>query len=414
MRNVICFLSFACAAVAWADPSATVTRLERNDQTGLVIIDYTIADGPAIVTADILTNGDSVGRRLCRTMMGDVNRLVTNAVGRIYWIPRPEEEGFSVEAGKLSVAVRARRPDDPPDYLVVRLDMEKSRRYYESEDDLPHGIDAEEYRRDLLVLRRIPAAGETFTMGASRDEPGCSWSREIGHRVTFTNDFFLGVFEFTYGQSRRYASNISSPQVNPYTRAPLTNVGYEGMLRGWRVHGCKWPQSGHDVQQTDSILFRIMRQRTGLTVDMPTEAQWEFAARAGSTTSLPLGLSVTNSVADDACAAFAWCASNAQASHHPVGLKRPNAWGLYDVLGNVSEMCLDVWSDDNTVYGEIDPPGCQTEERTSHVLRGGGFQSESGKTRLGYRESRSFAGSAGNAVGFRIWCPMPDESGAHE
>ena len=99
---------------------------------------------------------------------------------------------------------------------------------------------------------------------------------------------------------------------------------------------------------------------------LPTEAEWEYACRAGSTTLYPFGDDMSK-LGD-----HAWYESNSGAKTHPVGQKRPNAWGLYDMLGNVWEWCQD-WYEDGYYRASppADPPG--PSEASARVFRGGGW-----------------------------------------
>jgi len=119
---------------------------------------------------------------------------------------------------------------------------------------------------------------------------------------------------------------------------------------------------------------------------LPTEAEWEYAARAG-TTGARYGELDT----------IAWWKGNAGKQTHPVKQKAPNAWGLYDMLGNVWEWCSD-WYDDYPTGSVTDPTG--PVSGSQRVLRGGSYQSISGGPRSADR-SRDGPGAGGNDLGFR-------------
>jgi formylglycine-generating enzyme required for sulfatase activity len=128
---------------------------------------------------------------------------------------------------------------------------------------------------------------------------------------------------------------------------------------------------------------------------LPTEAEWEYACRAGSTTRYSFG--------DDAAdlGAFAWYDGNSDGKTHPVGQKRPNAWGLYDMHGNVWEWCWDAYEAD---YYSKKPPAADPlgpSQAASRVSRGGGWNFSPQNCRSAHR-SGGEPGFRGNFLGFRV------------
>jgi eukaryotic-like serine/threonine-protein kinase len=104
-----------------------------------------------------------------------------------------------------------------------------------------------------------------------------------------------------------------------------------------------------------------LQQKTGRTFALPTEAQWEYACRAGTITRYCFGDNDAN-LGD-----YAWFADNSQSVTHPVGEKKPNRWGLYDMHGNVWEWCADAYGP--YPGNEVTPP----QDPGLHVIRGGGW-----------------------------------------
>lgn len=412
-RMILSALAVVSSAVGLAAvmPSAEVENLSFNGEKGLLRIDYALTGGPAVVTCDILTNGVSIGRRHISSVAGDVNRLVSSASGVIYWKARGENGAVKAAAAELSARVIAHRKGFAPDYMVVDLKNPNSRFYYMSVDELPFGIGHLRYRMDFMVFRRIPASGASFIMGrkASSLSDREAFPDEVAHAVSFTDDYYLSVFELTHGQYRSVKALPDRPSGYEldYAHAYMYG-GYEGDMRGWRSSSFRWPQDGYEV--SSAMFLHALRLRTGLTIDFPTEAQWEFAARAGSPSALPDALA-QNPGADGVCpdtGKYAWYSGNA-GSVQRVGLKEPNAFGLYDMLGNVRETCLDVWSADNTRFGEIEPPGPETSQRTKFVVRGGGWKSAAVQCRNAFREGVDFSSSQQPDIGFRLWCRVPNE-----
>ena len=160
---------------------------------------------------------------------------------------------------------------------------------------------------------------------------------------------------------------------------PAEKVSYD-MIRG-KGEGAKWPASA--AVDPGSFMGKL-RARTGLCFDLPTEAQWEYACRAGSTGNycrLADGIEITA----DTLGKVAWYADNSGNKTHPVGQKKPNAFGLYDMHGNVWEWCEDLYSAGDSY----------------RVIRGGGWYYGSRGCAAGLR-SYDFPDYRFNSVGFRL------------
>ena len=210
---------------------------------------------------------------------------------------------------------------------------------------------SDEYRTTKLVLRHIPAG--MFIMGGG--------SSDGSRRVTLTKPFYMGVFEITQRQWELVMG--SWPGSSPSSSSgrgdayPAYYVSYND-IRG-SSSGAQWPASS--AVDASSFLGRL-RAKTGLDFDLPTEAQWEYACRAGTTTAYYWG--------DSMDGAYAWYYNNSGLTTHPVGTKKPNAWGLYDMSGNVWEWCRDWYG--TLAYG-VDPKG--SASGSYRVRRGGGWYS---------------------------------------
>ena len=145
-----------------------------------------------------------------------------------------------------------------------------------------------------------------------------------------------------------------------------------------------------------------MSQITGKTYRLPTEAEWEYACRAGTTTRYYFG--------DDASQLgdYAWYSANSQSKTHPVGQKKPNAWGLYDMSGNVWEWCEDDWHD-NYIGAPTDGSAWLiNNDNRSHLkcLRGGSWFESPNLCRSAYR-SGNLPDGVYNFNGFRVACVSP-------
>lgn len=414
---------------------------------------------PGIVTCDVLTNGVSIGAANVRFVVGDVNRLVQPGTGRRFlWRPDKSWPGHRFQEGDVRVALNVRPENDPPPYMMIDIALGSQTipaaervTYYEHPDALPFpgGVTNERCKTDYLVLRRCPAANATFRVGATADESDNAAACRT-HYVTLTNDFWIGIYEVTQRQYQHFCASTaafstpSSFTADAATR-PVESVSMLD-LRGWNNQdddGAKvksgarklWPETGHEILMFDctgkwgtnhtNVLW-LVRQITGMPFDLPTDAQWEFAARAGRGGTLPDGTAsrhTLNGVTGAARAArYARSAQNAMLENNtatnewpaalggtaPVGSYLPNAWGLYDVCGNVAEWCLDNYAN-YTPESVMDPAGPPSGYNTSsekRVVRGGAWNMAAEQVNIPQR-----AGYNGNSraswIGFRLCLTIP-------
>ena len=228
-------------------------------------------------------------------------------------------------------------------------------------------------------------------MGSPQGELGRD-DDEVQHRVTLTRDYFIGIFPCTQRQYELVKGG--NPSNFKGGGLPVENVSYDD-LRG-TDRGSRWPASS-DVDS--GSFFGRLRERTGLAFDLPTEAEWEHACRAGTTSALNSGKDITSESAS--CPnldAVAWYGKNSGDATHPVGQKQPNAWGLYDMHGNVWEWCLD-WFGGYPTADATDPQG--GSQGSGRVLRGGCWD---GSARLCRSAYRSYSNPSYRSIsfGFRV------------
>ncbi|GHU76303.1 hypothetical protein FACS189414_1980 [Bacteroidia bacterium] len=235
---------------------------------------------------------------------------------------------------------------------------------------------AERYTAQLPAdLHTVFIPHGTFTMGSPTDESG-RYPNETPHQVTLTKDFYMSKYPVTFAQYDAYcdAEGITKPGDQGWGRGdrPVINVSWNNA-----VAYCAW-----------------LSIRTGQAWTLPTEAQWEYACRAKTTTAYSFGADATG-IND-----YAWYSGNSGSQTHPVGEKRANPWGLYDMHGNVFEWCLDSWNDDP--YGtdaKTDP--VSPNAGSFRVFRGGYFSSSAQDCRSAFRDGLS-PGYAYYDVGFRV------------
>ena len=443
--------ALAVAHALAANPSATVTALVQNGY-GDIQVDYSLADGPAIVTVAFATNGAPVAPSATVSLDGDFGKVVSGPAGRITWRADIDIPAAKFEAGDVTATLTAFPPDNPPDWLVVTLSSNSLERvrWYASDDAIPGGIlSNDEYRLTKMVMRRIRAKGVRSFMGGASPEPGFTTGNaknELGGttEATLDHDYYMAVFELTgaqwheLGVTEGNAGHLGTTLL--YTadeaRRPCTAVRYDA-LRG--VNGSSLAAADDDPAgdpPTGSLLARA-RAVTGVAFDLPTEGEWEFACRAGtgygfwnngasitntsdyasSTASVDLGLpgryKFNGGMVYDA-GQGAWAAPSADADVSAgaavAGSYAPNGFGLYDMHGNVREWCRDFWSDDarslhgalNTTYSEkAANPGYGL-----HVLRGGSFVQCARDCRASWREQERTNNSY-SGIGARLVCPCP-------
>ena len=224
-------------------------------------------------------------------------------------------------------------------------------------DDEPEGGWTKEYKTTKLVLRRIEPG--TFMMGNSYRY----------RKVTLTKVFYIGVFEMTQGQYEL----ITGENPSRYRGAdrPMENTT-QARLRG-ADKGAAWPES-YEIDE-DSF-FGKFRAKTSLTFDLPTEAQWEYACRAGTTTDLNSGKNLNDQNLGEV-GRFRYNTEDGKSrykEHAAVGSYLPNNWGLYDMHGNIFELCLDWYKPILDSDEVIDPKGQKDETMGNYrVARGGGW-----------------------------------------
>ena len=401
-RNLLTLLALMAAVMDAAPvvPQLTLTSVSQSATTRRVTMDYSLA-GPAIVTLDVLTNGVSIGAVNITHTYGDVNRLVGGGAHRLHWQADKSWPGFVFSDDTVSIEVTAWATNSPPDYMVVDLAGNKGERtWYTSAEQLPDGgLKNDKYKTDYLVMRRIPAAGKTFRMGSPATEPGRR-PNEILHYVTLTNDFYMSIFELTQGQFVNVVGMLDPCN---------TRYGYEATRPlDWIVYcrfrgaGKCWPADGHDIDAASKLnVFRTALKIPSL--DLPTEAEWEFACRAGTDASRYNGTEFPSSVFD-----IAWVGEG-RTKPHAVGLLKPNAYGLYDMYGNVDEYCLDYYAEDSayaTVGSSVVAPKGPAQG-TDRVIRGtGSWWSSSGdQARSAFRQGYTATGPW-MCVGYRLVCGL--------
>ena len=263
---------------------------------------------------------------------------------------------------ELSVAEETAADSVKPEYLVVDLSGGASAQSWPVTAMDALDPTAEEYKTTKLVLRRIRPG--MFLQSSPEDEPLRNPRFESQSKVTLTNDYWIGVYELTQRQYELMTGIAGAS--NEGGAYPRHSIKFSD-VRGIEV-GKLWPKSS-DVDD-DSLVGR-MRSKVSLPAgipdgwkfDLPTEAQWEYACRAGTDTPWNNGKSInvyTNDAGfacDDGLDAVGWYAANSGGDLHKVGLRMPNRFGLYDMHGSLWEMTLGVIHSKNLPVEGVEPLG---------------------------------------------------------
>jgi formylglycine-generating enzyme required for sulfatase activity/serine/threonine protein kinase len=257
-----------------------------------------------------------------------------------------------------------------------------------------------------MKLRRIPSG--RFYMGSHDSDEYLRNNEHPQHRVFITRNLFIGVYPVTQGeflQLMEFNPSIASDK----EQCPADSVTWYSAL--------EFCNKMSEAEQLPPYyeLKAVKRRANGSIEDarvvigggdgyrLLTEAEWEYACRAGSITPWCYGDLVVE-VGD-----YAWYYDNSSMETHPVGEKKPNSWGLYDMHGNIMEWCHDCYNEfyyQQCADEEENPTG--PEEGVSKVLRGGAWQFGVESTRCAYRNSSS-PNATSNVIGFRVCRNAPDD-----
>ena len=270
----------------------------------------------------------------------------------------------------------------------------------------PAAVDFPYARHGKLWMRRIEPGH--YSMGSPESELG-HLSDEIQHQVYISRPFYISIFEITQAQWELVAGNNPSYYVGE--DRPVESVSYND-IRGGREDGIDWPKTKHIVA-SNSFLGQL-RAKTGLNFDLPTEAQWEYACRAGTLTSLNSGhdiSSVYDCVHLSQIGRYAYSVRNPSdiyKQHIAVGSLAPNKWWVYDMHGNVAEICRD-WKGQYPTDLQVDPHGPDNsvvhfKKEIFHlrVTRGGSWDGDNALRCRSACRSAIEEGEKNNRTGFRI------------
>lgn len=238
-----------------------------------------------------------------------------------------------------------------------------------------------------LEMVKIPAG--TFQMGSS--EPNKPVNACPVHTVTITKDFYIGKYEVTRGQWKAIM-NGANPSL---LKASSSAIPVDDNIDNYPVNWVSWNEIS---TSTTSFLPAINAKNLGqgtFIFRLPTEAEWEYAARGGTQTSFYWGNDSLYTLIGN----YAWYGSNSNNTMHPVGQKTPNSFGLFDMSGNILEWCND-WYGSYDSSAVTDPTGPTTGK--FRVVRGGSWASHAGRCSSTFRSDDFLPSARFNFVGFRL------------
>jgi serine/threonine protein kinase len=215
--------------------------------------------------------------------------------------------------------------------------------YFTQEEDIKVSIPSGKTFKNSIGMEFVEIPAGEFMMGCSKEDKKCYNDEKPSHKVIITNSFYIGKYEVTQGQWKQIMRNDPSYFQNCGTNCPVENVNW------------------NDIQ----LFIHELNLKEGKRYRLPTESEWEYSARAGSRTTYFWG--------SEESGEYSWYQENSNKKTYPVGLRKPNAWGLYDMIGNVWEWTNDWYELYYERTNRIDPKGPIVPHPGSNwrVLRGG-------------------------------------------
>jgi uncharacterized repeat protein (TIGR02543 family) len=258
----------------------------------------------------------------------------------------------------------------------------------------------------VVEVEMVHVSGGSFQMG---DTDGYGFDDEQPVHTVTVSGFYMGKYDVTQAQYQGVMGTNPSAGYGVGNNYPVYDINWydalvfcnnlsimQGLTPAYRINGNTDPAAWGNIPSSSNTAWNAVELVSGSTgYRLPTEAQWEYACRAGTTTAFNTGTQITNNTG--------WYNSNSDNKTHPVGQKPANAWGLYDMHGNVYEWCWD-WYGSYPSEAQTDPVGASSG--STRVVRGGSFISDSINIRSAVRLPRVDSPSGQSAaLGFRLTRP---------
>lgn len=265
----------------------------------------------------------------------------------------------------------------------------------------------------------VPVPAGSFLMGSPESEK-MRKPDEGPQKNVKLDAFWMGAREVTYDEFLLFFNDENTSRDSEVDAITRPTPQYIDLSWGMGKQG-GFPVNSMS-QRTALMYCRWLYQKTGQFYRLPTEAEWEYACRAGSTTTFYFGDDVKQ-LKD-----YAWYNANSKTKYQKTGQKKPNAWGLYDMLGNVAEWVLDQYKEDyyNTIGDGATNPLIDPDKTYPRSVRGGGYLDDAAQLRSAARSKSEPAWNKrdpqipkskwwltdGMSVGFRVVRPLKAPSAA--
>lgn len=382
--KVLLLFVLALSCTSWADtPTITgVTAKQRWPWNGKVDITYEVTGdvnicGPVALLVSAVDRMNSTNYvAAVDSLSGDIG--TEEGVHHIVWDLNVQSLKFKSDSIAFRVAYVIQQ------YCVIDLSAGANAMNYPTtfmSTPPSEGFNTDNYKTTKLALRLI--APGAFLMGGR-------------YHVTLTKPYYIGIFEVTQKQYELVTGNLPSDQRGEVR--PVESLSWN-IIRG-SSGTYNWPDS--ENVDPNSFMGKI-RLRTGINFDLPTEAQWEYACRAGKTSKYNNGGDSVNDLTQLGRYSNNQSDGNGgySSKHTTVGSYLPNAWGVYDMHGNVYEWCLDWYG--SLSDGVTDPVG--PSSGSCRVFRGGCWNNEASQCTSSYRNNQGHnysPSTKGNGFGFRL------------
>ncbi|RBL93546.1 formylglycine-generating enzyme family protein [Chitinophaga flava] len=214
-----------------------------------------------------------------------------------------------------------------------------------------------------VSFKMMPIKGGSFTLGSPDNEKGRNKDEGPAKNVTIA-DFWMGATEVTFDEYDIYADaeKDKTPIPDGMTRP---SPPYIDLTLGMGKAG-GFP--ANSMSQYGALMYcKWLYAKTGVFYRLPTAAEWEYACRAGAKTAYPFGTD------ESQLKKYAWFKENSGEKYHKVAQLQPNAWGLYDMLGNVAEWTLDQYDESGVANATATDPWTMPVAKMSRVIKGGNY-----------------------------------------